>query len=271
MSSHQPARPETARPEGSAWRTLVRSAADALWPPRCWLCGLDAPRGDACAEHELPRAPAGPRCARCSAALPAVLADGSTCRACRLRPPRFQSSLVLGDYRGGEPLREWILALKHGHRRDLARVLGAALAERVRASSVSEGGPPLGLGWIVPVPLHPWRTLERGYDQAALLAAALADGTGVELQRALRRVRATLPQGEPGAVSRRANVEGAFRLRGRHRKGIQGRWIWLVDDVLTSGATASACAAVLRRAGAGEVRVVALGRAAPDPDRSESG
>jgi len=197
--------------------------------------------------------------------------DGRTCAECRRRPPSFRRVITLGDYRAEEGLRAWILALKHGSRRDLARPLGRVLGARL-AGNAEESGAALEEAWFVPVPLHPLRRLERGYDQARLLARFAAAFVGLPVVDALRRVHWTVPQGTPGARSRRANVRGAFvvasgAIARRYAGGLARRPVVLVDDVVTSGATVDACATALRRAGAESVDVLCLARAGPGQAR----
>jgi ComF family protein len=180
---------------------------------------------------------------------------GGICARCRREPRGYRRLIAGGSYRAPAALREWILAFKHGGRRELARPLAAFLAE----TWVREGGPPPG-ALLTSVPLHPLRGLERGYDQARLLAEELAEHLGLACVSALRRRRWTPPQGAPGASSRAANVAGAFELVARRAARLAGRSVWLVDDVVTSGATARACAEVLRLAHAREVSVLALAR-----------
>jgi ComF family protein len=161
---------------------------------------------------------------------------------------------VLFDYRARQPLAEWVLALKTGRRPDLAAPLGRALAALVAAESEAADV-------LVAVPTSLVRRVERGFDQAAALARAAAAAGGPPRVRALARRRWSAPQGAPGAVSRRASVRGAFRPRRGAARRVVGRRVWLVDDVITSGATAAECARVLARMGAREVRVLALARA----------
>lgn len=112
---------------------------------------------------------------------------------------------------------------------------------------------------VVPVPLHHRRRRERGFDQAAWLAHELARRLRLEaLPAALSRSRATLPQGDPRVLSRTGNVEGAFRLQ--QKEAVRNRRIVLVDDVFTSGATARACARLLRAADAVEVAALVVCR-----------
>ena len=166
------------------------------------------------------------------------------------------------DYADELP-REWILALKHRSRPDLAEPLGALLAERWEGWR-EEASDPVAFERprFVAVPVHPLRRLERGYDQAVLLARAVARRVGGRFHPALRRTRWSAPQGAPGSVSRAANVRGAFRLGTSAREELSGRWVWLVDDVVVSGASVRACREALRPARPAGVAVLALARAA---------
>jgi ComF family protein len=112
---------------------------------------------------------------------------------------------------------------------------------------------------LVPVPLHPRRLRERGFNQASLIARQLGRRVGRPCHdRVLVRRRDTLPQAGLSAAARRRNVAGAFVVR---RRGlVAGRVVTLVDDVLTTGATAHACARTLRKAGAREVRLLSVAR-----------
>lgn len=235
----------------------ARELVSALYPELCWLCrARPTCDGLGCTEHALAPSrfdPDEPRCEGCAERLPAGLVRGP-CARCRRTPRGFRRLVAGGAYDAGA-LRAWVLALKHGGRAELARPLAFFLAEAVRRAGVLRRGDVLAS-----VPLHPLRRLARGYDQAQLLAEGLGEELELEGVRALRRVRWTAPQGAPGAVSRAANVEGAFTVRRRAARRLAGRAVWLVDDVLTSGATARACAAALRRAGAREVSVLALAR-----------
>jgi predicted amidophosphoribosyltransferase len=185
------------------------------------------------------------------------------CRACRLQAPGFGRLLALDDYPGD--LRPWVLALKHG-RRELAAPLAKLLAEHLRlAGWVEPAGP---TPWLVPVPAHVLRRLERGFDAPRQLAVALGRELDWPTAFLLRRRRATAPQGEPGASSRTANVAGAFglgaigRLRlGRARRRGELGPVVLVDDVGSSGATLAECARKLRQAGVSAVGAVCLARA----------
>lgn len=235
-------------------REWLAPLLDAIYPPKCRLCGARAENDVACEEHRFPLGLTGARCDRCAARLPPALPDGMRCGSCRRKRPPFPRVLALGDYEEGE-LREWLLSLKHGRRSWLADPLGRALGLLVARSE------PASADVLVPVPLHPLRRLERGYDQANLLAEGATLTAGLPVFRALRRIRSTVPQGTPGAVSRSANVRTAFAARTRITAHLEGRAVWLVDDVMTSGSTAAECTRVLARAGIKTAGVLVVARA----------
>jgi ComF family protein len=236
----------------------LQSFFDALYPPRCLVCSTALPSvtPSVCEAHRLPTT-IGAACARCAAPIsPHLPRETTHCPECRSRPPHFRRTLRLGDYHRTAALRDWILQLKHAGRRDLARPLGAAMARLLE----QEPDPWRESALVVPVPLHRLRRFERSYDQALLLARAIARAADLRCVRALKRPRYTEPQGAPGHRSRRANVRQTFRA-GRAARAVEGRSVWLVDDVLTSGATASECARLLRRSGATRVGVIVVARA----------
>ena len=144
-------------------------------------------------------------------------------------------------------------ALKYAGERRLAEPLGRAVADRWRHAGA-------GGELLVPVPVHEARRRERGYDQAALLAEVAARHLALPWAPALERTRATTAQYHLDRRRRAANVADAFAVGAAHRRTVQGRWVVLVDDVVTTGATLSEAAAALLQAGAAAVSAITVAR-----------
>jgi ComF family protein len=196
----------------------------------------------------------GPGCVVCGEPFPG-LAGVLSCDACRRAPPLYAFARAVGPYRDG--MREAIHALKYGRRPVLATPLGGLLAD-----AGAEAGPVPLRDWadaVIPVPLHPARQAERGFNQAELLAEPCGKRWRVPmLTRSLVRVRSTAPQADLDAAARRANVRDAFRVA--RPAEVRGRRVLLVDDVLTTGATVGAAARALRAAGTAAIGVLTLAR-----------
>jgi ComF family protein len=157
-----------------------------------------------------------------------------------------------------EPLRHFIHLLKYQRRPDLAPELARYLAATL-------AGPDWQLLWpqidaIAPVPLHAERRRQRGYDQAERIAVEAAARLRLPHVAALDRVRATTAQFDLDRRHRRTNVRGAFAVRPGERHAIRGRWVLLVDDVLTTGSTLAACAEALLEGGAAAVSAITVAR-----------
>jgi len=161
----------------------------------------------------------------------------------------FDSAYAYSAYEG--VLRELIHLFKYGRVRPLVKVLGGYLGAAVPREERFD--------MVVPMPLHWFRRWRRGFNQARLLAGEVARRSGVPVVDAVRRARYTASQASLSRAGRRRNVRGAFAMRAGI--DVRGRRILVVDDVLTTGATANACAAALKRAGARYVAVLALARA----------
>jgi ComF family protein len=180
------------------------------------------------------------------------MAQGSAgrCPACPGEVPAFAYARAAAVYAG--PVRQAIHALKFGRRPAVGRVLGALVLEQCGQGLSGD------VDAVVPVPLAADRLAERGFNQAALIAAPVARGLRVPLRaRWLARVRSTRPQSELAASDRVANVAHAFRACPAARDA----HVLLIDDVLTTGATASACARALGGVGARRVGVLTVARA----------
>lgn len=233
-------------------RAMLRQAVDFALPPRCSGCGcITAQQGAFCLDcwSGLDLL-APPCCARCALPFEYAQGDGALCGSCLADPPPFDRLRAAVSY--GELARTVALKLKYG-RRPGAAVTMAGLMERHLSAFPN--------ALLCPVPLHRWRIWQRGYNQSALIAAALASRHGLDLRRdLLLRVKATPPLKDMGPRERERAVRGAFRVHPRRVASIEGRNILLIDDVYTSGATAGACARVLKRAGAAEVGVLCWAR-----------
>jgi ComF family protein len=232
-------------------RTLARGLLHLLYPGACLVCDapLDPDADDFCpACRAALAADPYPACRRCASTLGPNLPPQDDCTRCRGESFHFERVLRLGPYEGVR--RDVVLRMKHAHHDGLAEAAGALWAahalERLRDVRASA---------VVPVPLHWRRRWQRGYNQCDVLAAALAAALGLPCRRRwLRRVRATPRQTDLSATGRRDNVRGAFRATAVPR----GQTVLLVDDVLTTGSTASEAARALRDAGAARVVVAVL-------------
>ena len=229
----------------------VEALASTFLPAACGRCGLALGAGHrasvcrACWDAIIPHG--GETCTFCGRP---ELGETGPCLVCRDTPPVWAAAASLGPYDGA--LRDLILLLKMGKRDELAIPLAGLLA-----STWSRCGWPLPDA-VVPAPMHWWRRWRRGFNQAELLADALAKLLRTPVRPVLRR-HGGMPQ-----VGRSRSERLRLSSRGfSTRHAVHGS-ILLVDDVLTTGATAAACTRALVRAGAAEVRILTLART-PDP------
>lgn len=232
-----------------SWRRPLEAVTRLLLPPRCLHCGAPGAGGrDLCGDcrDSLPHnACACPRCA-----LP-IPQPAPACGRCIKRPP--PASAALAPFLYADPVDRWLPRFKFA--RDLAagRVLADLVLEDARLPALIDG-----IDALVPLPLHRSRLAERGYNQALELARPLVRAFDLPLRHDwLQRVRATAPQTGLDARARRRNLRGAFVADAAMR----GQRVLLVDDVITTGSSMLEATRACRRAGALEVRVLAVARA----------
>lgn len=237
---------------------FLPAGLDLLFPPRCEFCDADLSLGG----HDVLlcstcQARLGPEswngCPRCAAIGTGDGGAKGRCGLCRKYPLKFGVAITLGSYQ--KELRDVVLRMKRRESEPLSAAMGRLLAIR-RAGLLSS----LDADLILPVPMYWARKLARGTNSPEIVAGRLADGMRIPVSyRILRRKRNTLPQKDLPTGQRFRNVRGAFAVRRNH--DLQGARVVLVDDILTTGATCSEAAGVLKKAGAAMVAAVVIARA----------
>ena len=228
--------------------SLYRSLLDFALPPRCGGCGtivddIDSFCSDCWRSLEFLGSTG---CSRCG--LPLKATDADLCAACLAKPPRLDRMRAAVAY--DDISRSIAMRLKYGRKVGLARTMSRYMAPLVAD---------LDQALLVPVPLHRSRLWRRGFNQSAIVARALSRQTGLAVSiDALKRVRPTPPLKGLNMRQRRRTVAGAFRANAAVE--LRGRTIVLIDDVLTTGSTANACARVLKQAGAERVELISWAR-----------
>jgi len=236
-------------------RTAFHALFSLFFPDECRVCGETL--------REVTRIPVCRRCLKSPEPLSAEFfcascrtpfqnafpldADGR-CALCRSGLRGFDAAYCFGAYEG--VLRKLIHLYKYGRIKTLARPLGDLLLAALPREQEFDA--------LVPVPLHWRRQWQRGFNQAELLARMIGRRTGIPVVKALGRVQATVTQASLGNSSRRRNVASAFRCK--RARLVEGKRILLIDDVMTTGATAAQCALALKRAGAGKVALLTVAR-----------
>ncbi len=231
-------------PQPDGLKRLGRQILNAALPASCLLCGAESDAALLCppCTSDLPKLPAT-LCPLCSA----QTTHGERCGACLRDPPHFDRTEALFHY--DFPVDRIIHALKYGHQLAVADWCAHRLAERIGTGDYD---------CILPLPLHPERLRERGFNQSAEIAKTLGISLNFPVDRSnLLRTRATPRQAELPLKERHRNVRGAFECRA----DFTGKRLLLIDDVMTTGATANECSRVLKLHGAASVTVALIARA----------
>jgi ComF family protein len=234
------------------FRRWGRAVVDGVLPPRCLSCGTTVEEVDAlcgsCWAAITFFAP--PWCAICGLPFPHPMGEGAICGDCARQRPSFDRARSVLRY--DRHSRRLVLMLKHADQTHLACAF--------RRWMYRAGGDVLtGADLLIPVPLHWTRLFARRFNQSALLARAIQGAGGPPVAADWLVRRRTPSQGTLGPLARARNVRGAFALR--RGRDVRGKRVVLIDDVLTTGATAEECARVLHRAGAASIGVLVLARA----------
>ena len=235
---------------------LLGPVLDYALPPRCPACGdIVSATGAFCGPCWQSIDYIGdPLCRTCGMELPSqAMGEAAQCGACLADPPPFERARALMRY--GELGRTLAHRLKYGRRVSLARVMASQMQRLLALPDDADA-------LLVPVPLHRWRIWSRGFNQAALIGRELSRTTGLPLETGLlRRTRNTPPLHSLGPRARQKAVKGAFALSPDARAHLSGKTVILIDDIWTTGATASACARMLKGGGATRVEIVCWTRA----------
>jgi ComF family protein len=243
---------------GAVW--LARTGLGLLFPPRCACCDAELPPAQGpllvcadCCQLLGPEVWIG--CPRCGASGSTGSEAAGACRFCQDFRLHFETVIPLGTYDGA--LRDVVLRMKRLSHESLSAALGRLLAQR-RGGDLARLRPDV----VLPIPMHWWRRLRRGTNSPEIVARCLAQHLNVRMAgHALVRRRNTLPQKDLLPRERFRNVRGAFCLRRSHRALWKDSHVVLVDDILTTGATCSEAARVLKQAGAASVTVAVLAKA----------
>jgi competence protein ComFC len=234
---------------------LLEAAVSLLYPPVCAMCGTSIRAGEyLCGQCEAKAVRiSAPFCEKCSEPFDGSIKGAFTCANCAHRTIYFEAAVAA--YRGRGIVRQIVHEFKYGRqiylRHLVARWLQAALDDERLCGRRFDV--------VVPVPLHPARQRERGFNQASLLAELLSVQISIRVKPLLERTRYTTTQTALDRSERMENLHNAFRLR--KNANVRGLRVLLVDDVLTTGSTLNECARVLKRAGAFSVHAATAARA----------
>ncbi len=233
----------------------LRAVASLFYPPSCAVCcGAVADSRYLCdmCSDKAPRITA-PFCATCSEPFPGAITEAFACANCNGRTLHFESAVSAFRSRG--VVRKIVHEFKYGKQAHLKYPVAEWLAEGLEDPRLQGRR----FDALIPVPLHPTRQRERGFNQAELLSELLSNRAGIRTHAALQRVRYTTTQTAFDRTERMENLHNAFRLR--KNADVRGLRVLLIDDILTTGSTLSECARVLKAGGALSVHAATAARA----------
>lgn len=233
----------------------LRAVVSLFYPALCVVCSEPVEHGEQICPGCFEKAPriVAPFCAKCSEPFTGAIDQEFTCANCANRELEFDAAVSV--YRSRGVVRLVIMQLKYQRHLSLRHPAARWLIDAMHDSRIRERK----FDAIIPVPLHPARLRERGFNQATLLAAELGAAIGVPLRDDLERIRYTTTQTALDRSERMENLRDAFRLR--REASVRDSRVLLVDDILTTGSTLSECARVLRKGGTREVYAVTAARA----------
>jgi ComF family protein len=233
----------------------LRALVSLFYPPLCVVCSANVEHAKyLCVdcEKKAPRI-TPPFCEKCSEQFDGAISGTFSCANCAHRRLYFDAAVSV--YRSRGIVRRLVHQFKYGHQFHLRHPLADWLGETLHDPRLRDRR----FDIIVPVPLHPARERERGFNQAQLLADLVSDKTTIPVRPALERIRYTTTQTAFDRAERMENLRDAFRLR--KNMPVQDLRVLLIDDILTTGSTLSECARVLKRAGAVSVHAATAARA----------
>jgi len=234
-------------------RDLIHGLVSLVYPRHCASCGSATESGtlcEVCAESavRLER----PFCWVCSQPFDGAIEGDFLCANCQDR--NWHVRCIVAPWRSRGPVRQCMHRFKYGG----ATFLRGQLVDWMEQGMADPRLEEFSADCLVPVPLHPRRFRERGYNQSRLLAEELGNRRGLRVDDLLKRIRYTSTQKALDREERMENLAGAFRLRNGH--DVTGKRLLLIDDVLTTGSTLDACAGVLLEAGAAQVAALTVAR-----------
>lgn len=235
---------------------IVRAFIDIVYPPCCLICHTRIrgakPRGPLCVRcrEKINTLPA-PFCVKCGRGVAGAYTREGKCALCLKQHFHFDRAWAGYAYEG--VIKEMLHYFKYTHKVNLGGTLAGLMLDFIREYRLPVGS----CDYIVPIPLSPARLREREFNQAYVLADILSDYLKLKLMdNNLKRVRNTKSQADLDRIARWKNIRGAFKLKAPNQ--VKDKTILLIDDVLTTGATASEAAGALKNAGAGSVYVLTL-------------